>query len=154
MKIRRDIASIPERDAKRTWSAIVNLVTGSNSHDLEQLDNAAAILGDTIADEHPKTHPLVFQGSGPQLRIYLDYYQEALDRGTEIDPLSWNPTEDENWSVQVPAEIGDVQWMNDLFAKKADRFTAYDIAKGFGDVKAVKDDGDKAIDIDWTKVKA
>ena len=44
MRIRRDIASVPVRSAKETWHAIVDLVTGEDSVDRQQLEAASSIM--------------------------------------------------------------------------------------------------------------
>ncbi|QSR22031.1 hypothetical protein [Hyphomonas sp. KY3] len=154
MKVRRDIASLPQRSAKATWDAIVDLVTGSDTVDRDQLRAAASAMGDVITEENPAAHPIVFSGSGPQLRLYLEYYDKAVSRGNVIDGLHWTPTKSEDWSVQVPAIKDDLKWLNAMFAASAPRFKAYDIAVGFTAEETEKSGQVAALDIDWSKVNA
>lgn len=154
MKVRRDIASIPQRSAHATWDAILDLVTGADSVDRDQLNAATSAMSDVITEEHAGANPIVFSGSGPQLRLYLEYYEKALSRGDDIDALHWTPTDGDDWSVQVPAIKDDVKWLNDLFSTNAPRFKAYDIAVGFSGEETEKSDQAAALDIDWSKVSA
>ena len=153
MKVRRDIAALPQRSAKATWNAIIDLVSGPGSVDAGQLQAAAPAMSDVITEEHAGEHPIVFGGAGPQLRLYLEYYQKALSRGDEIDGLGFVPTAGENWSVQVPAIADDVSWLNQMFKNNAPRFKAYDIAVGFsGQEETEKSSAADALEIDWAKV--
>ncbi|WP_425408283.1 hypothetical protein [Hyphococcus sp.] len=154
MKIRRDIAAHPERSAKQTWEKIVELVTGNDTTDKEQLVGAAGTMQDIIADEHPKDYPIIFSGNGPQLRIYLEYYQDAVERGADIDPIDWNPTAGENWAVDVPADKADIDWLNELFGKRSPRFKAYDKNKGAPSKNEPTSKSASDIAIDWSKVRA
>src|SRR5581483_2485455 len=92
MRIRRDISSIPERSASETWQRIIDLVTGNGSKDAEQLKSAAGVMGSIITDEHPAARAILIEGVGPQLRIYCSYGMNAIEEGTQVDSLSWNPT--------------------------------------------------------------
>src|SRR5688572_9689637 len=103
MRIRRDITSIPERSASETWQRIVDLVTGSDSKDGQQLKAAAGVMGSIITDEHPAKRPILLEGVGPQLRIYCRYGMDAVEDGTAVDALNWNPTAGD-WTMHVPCD--------------------------------------------------
>jgi len=70
MRVRRDISSIPFRSAGETWQSIIDLVTGTGSKHVQQLKNAAGVIGSIITDEHPAARAIMFEGVGAQLRIY------------------------------------------------------------------------------------
>jgi len=53
MRVRRDVSSIPYRSAGDTWQRIIDLITASGSKDVQQLDDAAGVMGSIITDEHP-----------------------------------------------------------------------------------------------------
>ena len=92
MKVRRDIASIPVRSAGETWRAILDLITGAGSVDVESLKAASSVMESLIADEHPATVPIVVKGNGARLVIYCLYNEAAMEAGEDIDPITWNPT--------------------------------------------------------------
>lgn len=152
MKIRRDIASIPERSASETWKAVIKLVGDNSSISQDELNDAASVMADVISEEHPDEHPIIFSGCGPQLRIYLDYAQDALERGLEIDDLNWSPTECDSWQVSVPTDSDDLSWVNSFFAKHAPRFKAYDKKSGAPQKESQSSVKSSGIEIDWSKV--
>src|SRR5947209_19930848 len=92
MRVRRDVSSIPHRSAGETWQRIIDLVTGRGSKDVQQLKDAAGVMGSIITDEHPASRAIMVEGVGPQLRIYCRYGIKAVEEGAKVDPLTWNPT--------------------------------------------------------------
>jgi hypothetical protein len=99
MKVQREIASIPVRSAGETWQAILELVTGSGSVDVDTLKAASSVMESLIADEHPATVPIVVKGHGPQLVIYCLYNEAAMEAGKDIDSINWNPTAGSGWKM-------------------------------------------------------
>ena len=126
MKIRRDVASIPTRSAKETWRAIIDLVTGVNTVDLDQLDQAGSIMESLIADEHLANVPIVFKGVGPRVVLYCLYDEDAMEVGLDVDALVTNPTAGD-WRVTAPCEAEDVGWMNESLTTRAPRITVHDV---------------------------
>ena len=124
MKIRRDIASVPARSARDTWRAIVDLVTGSDTVDRDQLDAAASIMESVIADEQPSSVPIIFKGAGPRVVVYCLYDEDAMEAGHDIDPLSTNPTAGD-WRATAPCENDDVDWMNRSLKERAPRILVH-----------------------------
>ena len=124
MKIRRDIASVPARSARDTWRAIVDLVTGSDTVDHDQLEAAASIMESVIADEQPASVPIVFKGAGPRVVVYCLYDEDAMEAGHDIDPLSTNPTAGD-WRATAPCESDDVDWMNRSLKERAPRILVH-----------------------------
>jgi|SRR5579883_1496624 len=128
MKVRRDIASIPVRSAAETWKAITALVTRNGSVDPDSLAKAASVMESLIADEYPASVPIVVKGNGPRLVIYLLYNEDAMEAGTDIDSLSWNPTGGPDWSMTAPSEAADIGWMNGTLQSRAPRISIHDVA--------------------------
>jgi hypothetical protein len=128
MKVRREIASIPVRTAGETWDAIVGLISGEGSVDTGALKAAASVMESLIVDEHPATCPIVVKGEGPRLVIYLLYSEAAMEAGTDIDKLTWNPTGGSAWQMTAPSEAADVDWMNATLKKRAPRIVVHDVA--------------------------
>ena len=64
MRVRRDISSIPFAPPCETWQRIIDLVTGAGSKDVQQLKNAAGVMGSIITDEHPARRAIMLEGVG------------------------------------------------------------------------------------------
>jgi hypothetical protein len=150
MKIRREVASIPARSAKDTWSTIIELVTGPDSVDRNQLDAAASIMESLIADELPAGVPIVIKGAGPRVVIYCLYGEDAMEADLDVDPLIENPTAGD-WRATAPCEAEDVAWMNTTLKTRASRISVHDVAEEPEDEDTVKRGA--AFTIDWEAVR-
>lgn len=126
MKIRRDVSAIPVRSGSDTWQQIVNLVTGDGSRDVNALTAAAGVMASVIADEHAANHPFRLDGCGPQLRVYCLYGGKAISAGTDVDKLTWNPT-DGDWKMHIPSDADNKSWVAAALMKISPRFKVYDI---------------------------
>jgi hypothetical protein len=146
MKIRRDIASVPVRSAAETWKAIVDLVTGSDTVDKQQLLDAASVMESLIADEMPANVPIVFKGGSSRVVFYCHFNEDAMELGTAIDKLNSNPTAGD-WQVTAPCEKADVAWMTKSLKSKSPRISVHDVNEAPGDGDADKSSG--GIEIDW-----
>lgn len=127
MRVRRDISSIPHRSASETWQCIIDLVTGPRSQDVQQLRSAAGVMSSIITDEHPARRAIMLEGVGPQLRVYLRYGMKALEEGSKVDSLTWNPTEG-NWTMHVPCDYENMEWVKKSLASCA-RIKVFDVAE-------------------------
>lgn len=150
MRIRRDVSSIPLRSAGETWQQIVDLVTGPESKDVQQLRDAAAVMGSIITDEHPSVRAILLEGVGPQLRIHCCYGFKAIEEGTDVDPLSWNPTAGD-WTMHVPCDDENIAWVTTSLAKSSPRIRVFDVADTD---RAEEDDhsavgGSRELAVDW-----
>ena len=152
MRIRRNVASIPVRSAKETWSAIVDLVTDTDSKDREQLLAASSTMESLIADEHPGRVPIVFKGGGPRILIYCLYDEDAMDAGLSVDILACNPTAGD-WHATAPAENEDVVWMNRTLKERAPRFTVHDVDEPPAEETERSNQAAREFEIDWENVK-
>ncbi|GJL53118.1 MAG: hypothetical protein NPIRA02_02500 [Nitrospirales bacterium] len=148
MKIRRDVASIPLRSAKDTWRVIIDLVTGADTVDRKQLEEAASIMESLITDEHPSSVPIVFKGSGPRIVIYCLYNEDAMEAGLDVDPLTTNPTAC-NWRATAPCEAEDTDWMNRALKTRAPRITVHDANEAPKEEESSEAKSSAAFEIDW-----
>lgn len=150
MRVRRDISSIPHRAAGATWQCVIDLITGSDSVDVGQLRAASGVMGTIITDEHPAVKPIIVEGVGAQLRIFLRYGMDAVEEGGAHDPLNWNPTAGD-WTMHVPCDADNLAWVKKSLAANAPRIKAFDVdadeAAGSGERSAAAKPG--AIVIDW-----
>ncbi len=126
MRVRRDISSIPHRSASETWQRIIDLITGPESLDVEQLTAAGGVMGSIITDEHPAARPIVIEGVGAQLRVYLRYGMKAVEEGDAVDALNWNPTAGD-WAIYTPCDIDNITWVKQSLAKSAPRIKVFDV---------------------------
>lgn len=149
MKVRRDVAAIPVRSARDTWSTIVELITGADTVDRAQLAAAASVMETIISEEQAARSPIVISGCGARLVIYCVYGEAALELGLSLDRLTWNPT-GPGWHLAAPASAHDLTWMTKTLGSRTSRVTVYDAASGY------RDDGEevgqavaKSFEIDW-----
>jgi hypothetical protein len=126
MKIRRDVSSIPQRSAAETWQRIIDLVTGPGSKDVQQLKDAAGVIGSIITDEHPASRAFMVEGVGPQLRIYCRFGLKAVEEGDDVDALTWNPTEGD-WTMHVPCDAENLDWVKASLARTSPRMKVFDV---------------------------
>lgn len=154
MRIRRDINSIPVRSAAETWDAIMGLVTDSGSIDVEQLRRAGSTIGSIITDELPSERPFILEGCGPQLRVYCRFASKAMEGDDAIDPLTWNPTAGD-WTLHVPCDAENLNWVQSALKVSAPRIKAFDIAEADrfekdAEAKFVSKHTAGEIVVDWT----
>jgi hypothetical protein len=128
MRVRRDISSIPHRSASETWQRIIDLVTAPGSKDIQQLTAAAGVIASIITDEHPARRAIVIEGVGPQLRVYCRYGMTAVEEGSAVDPLTWNPTAGD-WTMHVPCDAENMDWVKASLAAKSPRIKVFDVAE-------------------------
>lgn len=132
MKIRRDISSTPLRSGEGTWEAIVDLISGADSVDVDQLDAATSIMASVIADEHYADEPLTLAGTSHRLVIYLRYGAAALEGGTTVDGLDWNPTAGD-WALFVPCEPETMAWAKEHLQERAPRLVLHELGSSPGE---------------------
>jgi hypothetical protein len=128
MKIRRDVSSIPFRSAGETWQRLIDLIGGPESVDLQQLSNAAGVMGSIITDEHPAVRAIMIEGVGPQLRIYCRYGMKSVEEGAAVDSLTWNPTAGD-WEMHVPCDAENIEWVKASLSKSSPRIKVFDVAE-------------------------
>src|SRR5688500_18862483 len=110
--IARRIASIPERSAVGTLSVISQLVAWrSDSPEREELMRVIGMACSLITDEALRDDPLVVFGSGPRVRIYCVYGDDAIERSNVNEgALSFDAT-DGDWRVSLPCPSDDLDWV-------------------------------------------
>jgi hypothetical protein len=126
VRVRRDISSIPHRSASETWQRITDLVTGPDSKDVGQLNAAAGVMASIITDEHPGAKAIVLEGVGAQVRVYCRYGMEAIEEGSSVDALTWNPTAGD-WTMHVPCDADNMSWVKASLAKTSPRIQVFDV---------------------------
>ncbi len=129
--IARRFTSIPDRTASATWSAISELLAADpKSEAAVELASVAGIASSIISRE-AMTVPIVVCGSGPRVRVYCLYNEDAVDGDdTNETALSFNPTEG-NWKMSLPCPTEDLSWVQGALKLKSQRITARDMNTAF-----------------------
>ena len=71
--------------------------------------------------------PIVLEGVGAQLRIYCRYGMKAIEEGSAVDALTWNPTAGD-WTMHVPCDAENIAWVRPSLAKTSPRIKVFDVA--------------------------
>lgn len=130
--VRRDIRSVPFRDASDTWSAVVDLITSSSPNEdaRKELMSVSGILASAITDQTLKSSPIVVTCDGPRTRIYCLYDDDALDESSNEAKLGFDATKGD-WQVSVAVDTEDLPWIQAALKKQTCRVVARDIDSGF-----------------------
>ena len=126
MSVRLYVISSPHRSAGETWQRIIDLATGRGSKDVQQLEDAVGVMGSIITDEHPASRAIMIEGVGPQLRIYCRYGMKAVEEGSKVDSLTWNPTAGD-WTMHIPCDAENIDWVKESLAKTSPRIKVFDV---------------------------
>ena len=121
----RHIISEPVRTASETWRVIVDLLApDANSPARNELLLVAGVASSLIASEAVKDIPIVVYGSGPRIRIYCLYGEDAIvGEDANESPLSSNPTAGD-WSMSLPCPADDLEWVQNALKNRSKRITA------------------------------
>lgn len=124
----RTFKSTPERDAARTWAAIVDLLTqGKTGDSRAELLAVAGVAASVIADQAPKNAAITVTCDGPRTRIYCLYDDDAVE-GSDAneDALGFDPLKGD-WRVSLPCLADDLTWVQSALKKHSARITARDL---------------------------
>lgn len=130
--VRRDFRSVPYRDALETWNFIVDILTAKSATDdaRKELMKVAGIVSSVIADQAPKSSPIVVTCDGPRTRIYCSYDDDALDDSCcNEEKLGFDATKGP-WQVSVAVHSEDLAWVQAALKKQTSRVVARDAASG------------------------
>ncbi|MGH6760391.1 MAG: hypothetical protein ACRECW_02215 [Phyllobacterium sp.] len=124
----RTLKSTPERDASRTWTAIVDLLTQGNAGDARtELLAVSGVAASVISDQAPKDAAITVTCDGPRTRIYCLYDDDAIEgSGANEDALGFDPLKGD-WRVSLPCLADDLAWVQGALKKHSTRITARDL---------------------------
>ncbi|HFL2038778.1 TPA: hypothetical protein ACXIGC_000140 [Stenotrophomonas maltophilia] len=130
--VRRTIRSIPYRDSVATWRVIVALLTrGKNAGAAAELEAVAGVAASVIGDGALRQAPIVVTCDGPRTRLYCTYDEDALDEAeASEEALGFDPLKGD-WTVSLPCQAEDLEWVQRALAAASKRITARDAAVGF-----------------------
>lgn len=109
--IARRVTATPIRTSSEAWAVIVKLLApDADSPARVVLDRASGVACSSIASEVPKADALVMYGSGPRLRVYCLYDDDAMS-GEEASEgeLPETPAEGD-WRLSIPVLEEDFDW--------------------------------------------
>jgi hypothetical protein len=132
--IARRFASVPERSAVDTWNAIVELIAPDpRSTARTELAAVAGVACSLIASE--MSAPIVAYGSGPRLRIYCLFGDDAIE-GDNVSEgaLTYVPTEGD-WRMSLPCPEEELGWVQKSL-RSSTRVSARDEDEDVGDEKS------------------
>ena len=121
----RRVASTPRRTTTETWAKIVELVAPDpNSPARKGLALAAGMACSSISSEATKDAAIVVWGSGPRVRVYCLFDEDAITQDdVNEDLLPKSPT-DGDWKMSIPCLPEDVAWSNAKLTSVTSRITA------------------------------
>jgi hypothetical protein len=142
--IERTFAAVPARSASETWRAVIDLIAPSGADARKELESITGIASSLITREAMKSAPIVMHGSGPQLRIYCIYGDDAItaDDANE-NKLAFNPTEGD-WAISLPCPEEEMEWVQSALSQKTKKVTARNQEEKFDTDKEEKSAGTQA----------
>jgi hypothetical protein len=122
--VSRRIVSTPARSASASWDVIVKLVTAPGSQAREELQRIEGVASCIIAEESLKSDPCVVFGSGPRVRVYCLYNEDAI-AGEDANEaaLMFAPTEGD-WRMSLPCAADDLEWVKKALSERSTHVTA------------------------------
>ena len=125
--VSRTFISVPERTATATWKVISDLLASDAQSDAgRELASVSGIASSLITRE-AITSPIVVYGSGPRVRIYCLYNEDAIEGDDANESsLAFNPTAG-NWKMSLPCPAEDLEWVQSALRGKSTRITARDM---------------------------
>ena len=123
--IARRVASTPTRTAAQTWAKIVELVAPDpNGAQRKELALAAGVACSSISSEATKDAAIVVWGSGPRVRVYCLFDEDAITQDdVNEEPLPKSPTEGD-WKMSIPCLPEDAAWSKAKLASVNSRISA------------------------------
>jgi hypothetical protein len=129
--ISRTFRSSPFRNTHDTWMAIVELLTGGKSSDARTaLLSVAGVAASCIADQSPRSVPIIVTCGGPRTRIYCLYDDDALEGSDAKESSLGFDALSGDWSVSIPCHKDELSWVVDALAEHSARITARDMSTG------------------------
>lgn len=123
--IARKFSAAPVRTAADTWKAIMSAVTDTGKSTYGLLAEIEGIVSSIIAEGTPQNDPITFIGKGPRLRVYCLYEDDGSTEDANEKKIDWDLFGDDSWTVHIPVEEHDFDWVKKSLEKKGKHFKAY-----------------------------
>jgi len=85
-------------------------------------------MASIVTDEHPAGRAIMIEGVGAQLRVYCRYGMKAVEEGSAVNSLTWNPTAGD-WTMHVPCDADNMAWVKESLSKTSPRIKVFDVAE-------------------------
>lgn len=131
--VARRIAATPARSASEAWHVLVNLVAPSDGAARKELQGIEGIASCVIAEEAMKSDACVVRGSGPRLRVYCLYNEDAIT-GEDANEaaLTFCPTEGD-WQMSLPCPADDLAWVQQSLKERSTHVVAREVGTAVDD---------------------
>ncbi len=127
--VSRSFRSNPYRNAEQAWIAIVDLLTNNKSGVARnELLSVSGIAASVIADQSPKTSPIIVVCDGPRTRIYCLYDDDAIEGGDENEGVLGSDALNGDWTISLPCNSEDLSWVQNALSKITKRIIARDLS--------------------------
>lgn len=127
--VSRTFRAVPDRTAQATWQAIVALLAPEAGDARNELLSVEGIACSVITDK-AFLSPAIVTGSGPRVRIYCLYDDDAIDGAKASEQaLNFKATEGD-WAMSLPCDAPDLTWVQAALKNKSSRITARDRNQG------------------------
>jgi hypothetical protein len=125
--IARRIVSVPERTATETWNIICQLLAPDSSSAASRELASVAGIACSVITRQAMTAPIVLYGSGPRLRIYCLYNEDAIEGDNASESkLPFEATAGD-WRLSLPCPEEDLAWVQSALSEKSKRISARDM---------------------------
>lgn len=136
--VARRVAATPARSASEAWCVIVNLVAPSDDAARKELQGIEGVASCIIAEEALKSDACVVHGSGPRLRVYCLYNEDAITgEDTHEAPLTFCPTEGD-WRMSLPCPADDLDWVQTALKERSAHVVAREVGTGVDEEESDK----------------
>lgn len=122
--ISRTIRSIPYRSAADTWKFIIDLLAPSSGPARTELESIAGTVCSLIAEEQMGNYPIVVTGSGPRIKVYCLYNDDAIEGDKSAESPLASATTRGDWRSSLPSPEADLAWVQKALKAKSSRITA------------------------------
>jgi hypothetical protein len=100
------------------------LAPDKSSANRAELEKIAGVAAATISSEAPKDDAFIVYGTGPQIRVYCVFGDDAISGdGVNEDALRDDPT-DGDWKISMPCLEEDLDWMQKKLKTLSSRVSA------------------------------
>jgi hypothetical protein len=123
--IARNVGSTPARTPAETSDVIIGILAPDDKSSAKaELKKVAGVIAATISSEAGKDDAFVLYGSGPQIRVYCIFGDDAISGdGVNEDELAESPT-DGDWRLSIPCLEEDLDWIQKKLKSLSSRVTA------------------------------
>ena len=147
-RVRRNVASTPQRTAMETWEMISALLAPEPTSDARKaLFGVAGVAASAISSEGPKDDPIIVHGGGPRAHIYCVYGEDAVaGDGVEEETFGSSPTAGD-WKMSIPVPKEDLSWSDRKLMDDSTRVTARAVGEKLKEQEAAVERKAAAIDM-------